>query len=170
MRAWEIITEDQTRRPEISLRHLNQLKHINRARTASLARQAALKRTMYANPAREHERIELEKARLELEQQKAELAATRHIAGIPLLALASRVSSAARQGRPSAMDRAGATNMLQSQGMTALSLVQFCQVVERCRDMERGERGWCPSPTRHQRPSIGWSAAARLPPPSRDRR
>ncbi len=32
---------------------------------------------MYANPAKEHERIELEKARLELEQQKAELAATR---------------------------------------------------------------------------------------------
>ena len=32
---------------------------------------------MNANPAREHERIELEKARLELEQQKAELAATR---------------------------------------------------------------------------------------------
>jgi len=32
---------------------------------------------MYANPAGEHERIELEKARLELEQQKAELAATK---------------------------------------------------------------------------------------------
>ena len=76
MRAWEIITEDQTRRPEISLRHLNQLKHINRARAASHARQAALKRTMPANSARERERIELETARLELEQQKAELAAT----------------------------------------------------------------------------------------------
>ncbi len=77
MRAWEIIKEDQKRRPEISLRHLNHLKHINRARAASLARQAALKRTMYANPAWEHERIELEKARLELEHQKAELAATK---------------------------------------------------------------------------------------------
>ncbi len=77
MRAWEIINEDQKRRPEISLRHLNQLKHMGRARAASFARQAALKRTMYANPAREHERIELEKARLELEQQKAELVATR---------------------------------------------------------------------------------------------
>ena len=77
MRAHEFITEDQKRRPEISLRHLNHLKHINRARAASHARQAALKRIMYANPAREHERIELEKARLELEQQKAELAATR---------------------------------------------------------------------------------------------
>lgn len=77
MRAHEFITEDQKRRPEISLRHLNHLKHINRARAASHARQAALKRIMYTNPAREHERIELEKARLELEQQKAELAATR---------------------------------------------------------------------------------------------
>ncbi len=67
MRAHEFITENQKRRPEISLRHLNHLKHINRARAASLARQAALKRTMYASPAREHERIELEKARLELE-------------------------------------------------------------------------------------------------------
>ncbi len=65
MRAHEFITEDEKRRPEISLRHLNHLKHINRARAASLARQAALKRVMYANPAREHERIELEKARLE---------------------------------------------------------------------------------------------------------
>ena len=61
MRAHEFITEDQKRRPEISLRHLNDLKHVNRARAASLARQAALKRIMYANPAREHERIELEK-------------------------------------------------------------------------------------------------------------
>ena len=77
MRAHEFITENQKRRPEISLRHLNHLKHINRARAASHARQAALKRIMYANPAWEHERIELEKARLELEQQKAELAATK---------------------------------------------------------------------------------------------
>ena len=68
MRAHEFITEDQKRRPEIALRHLNHLKHINRAIAASLARQAALKRTMYANPAREHERIELEKARRVLEQ------------------------------------------------------------------------------------------------------
>ncbi len=77
MRAHEFITEDQKRRPEISLRHLNHLKHMSRERAASLARQAKLKGILYANPAREHERIELEKARLELEQQKAELAATR---------------------------------------------------------------------------------------------
>ncbi len=68
MRAHEFITEDQKRRPEISLRHLNRLNHINRARAASHARQAALKRIMYANPAREHERIELEKAWLDMEQ------------------------------------------------------------------------------------------------------
>ena len=68
MRAHEFITEVQERRPEISLRHLNHLKHINRARAASHARQAALKRTMYASPAREHERIELEKVRRVLEQ------------------------------------------------------------------------------------------------------
>ena len=77
MRAHEFITEDQKRRPEISLRHLNHLKHMNRARAASHARLAALKRTMYASPAREHEQIELEKARLVLAQQKAELVATR---------------------------------------------------------------------------------------------
>ena len=77
MRAHEFITEDQQRRPEISLRHLNHLKHMNRARAASHARLAALKRTMYASPAREHEQIELAKARLELEQQRVELASTR---------------------------------------------------------------------------------------------
>ncbi len=77
MRAHEFITEDQKRRPEISLRHLNHLKHMNRKRAASFARQAALKRIMYANPAWEHERLEIEKARLDLEQQKAELATTR---------------------------------------------------------------------------------------------
>ena len=77
MRAWEIITEDQTGRPEISLRHLNQLKHMSRARAASDARRDRLVRTIYANPAREHERIEFEKAKMELAQQKAELVATR---------------------------------------------------------------------------------------------
>ena len=68
MRAHEFITEDQKRKPEITLRHLNHLKHINRARAAPLARRAALVRTMYANPAGEDERIELEKARRVLEQ------------------------------------------------------------------------------------------------------
>ena len=67
MRAHEFIAEDQKRRLEISPRHLNRLKHMNRARAASHARRAALVKTMYASPGREHERIEIEKARLELE-------------------------------------------------------------------------------------------------------
>ena len=77
MRAHEFINEGKTRRPEISLRHLNKLKHINKARAASDARRLALQRMMYASPAREHEQIELEKARLELAQQQVELAATK---------------------------------------------------------------------------------------------
>ena len=77
MSAWEFITEAEARRPEISLRQLNDLKHEVRARAASNARRDRLVRAMYANPAREHQRIELEKARLELEQQKAEVAATK---------------------------------------------------------------------------------------------
>ena len=77
MRAYEIITETDNRRPAISLRHLNGLKHEVRAHAASHARHHRLVRLMYASPAREHERIELEKARLEMAQQKAELAATK---------------------------------------------------------------------------------------------
>ena len=99
MRAHEFITEDQKRRPEISLRHLNHLKHINRARAASFARQAKLKGIMYANPAREHERIELEKARLELEQQKAELAATKAETREAITDMADAGSKANQQSR-----------------------------------------------------------------------
>ena len=77
MRAHEFINEGKTRKPDISLRHLNRLKHINRARAASDARRLELKRIMYASPAWEHNQIELEKARLELAQQQAELAATK---------------------------------------------------------------------------------------------
>ena len=77
MRAREFMTKAEARRPEMSLRHLNHLTREDRARAASDARRDLLVRTMYANPARQHEQIELEKARLELKQQKAELAATR---------------------------------------------------------------------------------------------
>ncbi len=77
MRAWEFITETKNRRLPISLRQLNGLKHEVRAREASLARRDRLVKIMYANPAKELERIDLEKARLELEQQEAELAATK---------------------------------------------------------------------------------------------
>ncbi len=77
MRAWEFITEGKNRRPEISIRHLDDLGEEWERRAAWHAKRKPLVRAMYANPAREHERIELEKARLDLEQQKAELAATR---------------------------------------------------------------------------------------------
>ena len=82
MRAYEITTETENRRPVISLRHLNDLKHEIRAREASHARHNNLVRTMYGSPAKEHELIELEKARLELAQQKAELAATKAEANV----------------------------------------------------------------------------------------
>ena len=43
MRAWEIITEDQIRRPGISLRQLDQLEHVSIARVASKARRHSRK-------------------------------------------------------------------------------------------------------------------------------
>ena len=76
MRAWEIITEGRVRRPEISLRQLNHIKHEDRARAASHARRLPIVRAMYANPEWMQERIELEKAGLDLEQQKVEVAAS----------------------------------------------------------------------------------------------
>ena len=64
MRSYEFITENHKKRPEISLRHLNNLKHELRAHAASHARHHRLVRLMYASPAKEHERIEIEKAHL----------------------------------------------------------------------------------------------------------
>ena len=77
MRAWEFITETENSRPAISLRQLHGLKHEVRARDASRTRRDRLVKIMYANPAKELERIDLEKARLELEQQQVELASTK---------------------------------------------------------------------------------------------
>lgn len=77
MRAWEFITKTENSRPAISLRQLNDLKHEVRAREASRTRRDQLVRTMYANPGKELERIDLEKAQLELEQQQMELASTK---------------------------------------------------------------------------------------------
>ncbi len=77
MRAWEFITEKENRRSAISLRQLNGLKHEVRAREASRARRDQLVKIMYANPAKELERIELEKSRLELDRQKFELTSTK---------------------------------------------------------------------------------------------
>ena len=76
MRAYEIIAE-ATRRPIISLRHINALKKLKKARLAKAERHNALVQIMYGSPAKELEKIELEKARTELAQEKAELAATK---------------------------------------------------------------------------------------------
>lgn len=76
MRAWEFITEAEARRPEMSLYHLDDLGDQWAKREAWHAKRLPIVRAMYANTAREHQRIELEKARLDLKQQKAELAAT----------------------------------------------------------------------------------------------
>ncbi len=77
MRAWEFITEDRDRAPEITLRGLNRQNREVKEQEASHRRHAALVRVMYADPDRELKQIELEKARLELEQQKTELGARR---------------------------------------------------------------------------------------------
>ena len=76
MRAWEFITEEQ-RVPPVSLRHINKMKKDEEARQVSFASRDKLVRLMYAKPSWELQQIELEKARIELAQQKADLAATR---------------------------------------------------------------------------------------------
>ena len=77
MRAYEFITENKNRRPKISLRHLHYLKRERERVAASHGRRLPIIRAMYSHSGWEHERIELAKARLELEQQIAELAATK---------------------------------------------------------------------------------------------
>ncbi len=77
MRACEFITEGKARRREISLRQLNDIKQDGRAWAASYARRLPIVRAMYANREWAHEQIELEKAWLDLEQQKAEVSASK---------------------------------------------------------------------------------------------
>ena len=76
MRAYEFITEDRGREPEITLRSLNRWNHEKKEREASHRQHAALVRIMYNDPDRELKQIELEKARLELEELRAEIAKT----------------------------------------------------------------------------------------------
>ena len=76
MRAYEFITEDQGRKPEITLRNLNRWTREKKEREASHRQHAALVRIMYNDPDRELKQIELEKARLELEELRAEIAKT----------------------------------------------------------------------------------------------
>ena len=113
MRAWEIITEANNRRPEISLRHVHYLKQERNRVVASHARRLPIIRKMYANPGKEHERIELEKAQLELEQQKAELAAARREARIESdEAVAELAMDGAKAGQ---VDRSKVANMAQTE-------------------------------------------------------
>lgn len=76
MRAYEFITEDRDRAPEITLRSLNRWSREEKEQQASHRRHAALVRVMYNDPDREMKQIELEKARLELEELRAEIAKT----------------------------------------------------------------------------------------------
>ena len=70
MRAWEFITESRNRKPTISLHHLDDLGHEWARRAEWHAERQPLVRAMYANPAREHERIELETSQLELRSHR----------------------------------------------------------------------------------------------------
>ena len=77
MRAWEFITEDRDRAPEITLRSINRWSREEKEKQASHRQHAKFLRFMYADPDRELKQIELEKARLELEELRAEIAKTR---------------------------------------------------------------------------------------------
>ena len=76
MRAREFIAE-ANRSPIISLRHINALKKIKKARLAKADRHNALVQIMYGSPANELQRIELERAYIELAKEQAELATAR---------------------------------------------------------------------------------------------
>ncbi len=76
MRAWEFLTEDRDRAPEVTLRGLNRQNRLEKERQASHRRHAKLVRVMYNDPDRELKQIELEKARLELEELRANIAAS----------------------------------------------------------------------------------------------
>ncbi len=75
MRAWEFVTEEQ-RSPSISLRHINKLKKVKSAWQEKQNQKQALYAMMYTNPANELQHLELQKARIELAQQQADLALT----------------------------------------------------------------------------------------------
>ncbi len=77
MRAYEFITEDRDRAPEITLRSINRWRREEKEKKASHRRHAALVSIMYNDPHRELKQIELEKARLELEELRAEIVKTR---------------------------------------------------------------------------------------------
>ena len=61
---------DDTRKPRITLRDLNKLKHRRRARQRELDKKAELARTMYGDPALEHQAADRE---AEFEKREHEL-------------------------------------------------------------------------------------------------
>ena len=74
MRAWEFIEE--SRSAPMALRQLNSIKQHQREREASFARRRERVAIMYRDIERDLRELEVEKARLELEQLKADIAAT----------------------------------------------------------------------------------------------
>jgi hypothetical protein len=64
------------RSPKISLRHVNKLKRVKLARQKKHDEKQALYAVMYSNPVEQLQYLDLQKARVELAQQQAELALT----------------------------------------------------------------------------------------------
>ncbi len=77
MRAYEFITEDRDRAPEITLKSINRWGREAKEKQELHRQHAKFVRFMYSDPDRELKQIELEKARLELEELHAEIAKTR---------------------------------------------------------------------------------------------
>jgi hypothetical protein len=74
MRAWEFLSEQHP--AQMGLRKLNSIKQHQREREASFARRRERVAIMYRDFERDLRELEVEKARLELEQLKADIAAT----------------------------------------------------------------------------------------------
>ncbi len=64
MRAWEFLNEGGSRKPPITLWHLNNLKQERQWRAASHNRRIVRTRAMYANTNWQREQMELERMRL----------------------------------------------------------------------------------------------------------
>ena len=95
MRAWEFLNEDNQYRG-LSLRHINKMKQDHRARQASFDRNDKLVSVMYSDPLRD---IEIQKARMELEMQKAELAKAQAEASNETSEAISKMAAGGRERR-----------------------------------------------------------------------
>ena len=76
MRAWELIKDGPPRTEPISIRHLHKLKKEEKEKLAAEQARKALVPIMYGSTKWEQEMLELERTRLELDQLRAEIAAT----------------------------------------------------------------------------------------------